>query len=383
VTHLASFPEAMQKLAPLRQALETVGTLAMAANLDNGSLSVRAWLEGKRGGMVGNAIGSVPTASLAGQSAGAVNWFHLRLPMPLLLASVPATLPMGPGLDLRKDVLDNLTGEIVTYSRGKHFLSENLVLALKDPAPVARALAGACKMAIGAGVIGKAKAGASSCSGELDLAGAMGHDPELAAIVEGMPMVPVSVAVNGKNLEVKVGWPTPATGSAGDMASAGIAKEIATGNWHGVYWGMALDPLGIGPSVLTQRLTKLIGQMRGDDRDQLAFWRYLYGHMYDAGLAFSLREDGMYGLLEVTTFAADPPAAYAAHQAALSKLVAFDQDGYRAAITSNANLKGTLAGKHAVAVKGGAPMLGQFGPWTAFGIIGVFNKKQDDSVAAP
>ncbi|HUH04319.1 MAG TPA: hypothetical protein VML75_20120, partial [Kofleriaceae bacterium] len=218
VAHLASFPEAMNQLAPLRQALETVGTLAMAANLNDGALSVRAWLEGKRGGMVGDAIGAVPAASLAGQSAGAVNWFHLRLPMPLLLAQVPASIPMGPGLDLRRDVLDNLTGEIVTYSRGKHFLSENLVLALKDPAPVARAVAETCKMAIGAGVIAKGKAGAGSCEGTLDLASALAGNDIGAAIAAGMPAVPVSIAVSGKNLEVKVGWPTPATGSAGDNA---------------------------------------------------------------------------------------------------------------------------------------------------------------------
>lgn len=381
VTHLASFPNAMQELAPLRQALQTVGTLSMAANLDNGALSVRAWLEGKRGGPVGGAMAALPGASLTGQSAGAVNWFHLRLPMELILATVPASVPMGPGLDFRRDVLDNLTGEIVTYSRGKHFLSENLVLALKDPAPVARAVEGACKLAMGAGVIAKAKAGAGSCEGSIDLAGAMGHDPELAAIAAGMPPVPISLAVSGKNLEMKFGWPTPPSGNAGDMASAGISKEIATGNWHGVWWGMALDPLGVAPSVLQQRVTKLLGGIDAEDRNKLALIRWLYGHMYDAGLAFALREDGMYALMEVTTFAADPPAAYAAHEAALGKLVAADYDGYRLAIAANADLKGTLAGKHAAAVKGGAPVLGQFGPWTAFGAIGAFTSKKIDEPA--
>ncbi|HUH00749.1 MAG TPA: hypothetical protein VML75_02065, partial [Kofleriaceae bacterium] len=165
-------------------------------------------------------------------------------------------------------------------------------------------------------------------------------------------------------------------------ASAGISREIATGNWQGVWWGMALDPLGVAPSVLQQRVTKLLGGMGQEERVQLALIRWAYGHMYDAGLAFALREDGMYALMEVTTFAGDPPAAYAAHQAALNKLVAFDYDGYKAAITSNANLKGTLAGKHAAAVKGGAPILGQFGPWTAFGVIGAFSSKKDEPAAA-
>jgi hypothetical protein len=238
-------------------------------------------------------------------------------------------------------------------------------------------------MAIGAGVIAKGKAGAGSCEGTLDLGSALAGSDIGAAIVAGMPAVPVSIAVRGKNLEVKVGWPTAPTGSAGDNASAGISREIATGNWQGVWWGMALDPLGVAPSVLQQRVTKLLSGLGQEERMKMALIRWVYGHMYDAGLAFALREDGMYALMEVTTFAGDPPAAYAAHEVALNKLVAFDYDGYKAAITSNANLKGTLAGKHAIAVKGGAPILGQFGPWTAFGVVGFMTSSKKDAAAYP
>lgn len=368
VAHLASFPGAMKELATLRPALETVGTIALAATLDHGSLALRGWLEGKRGGPVGTAFASIPPAALTGEASGAINWFHVRMPMPLIMNMIPP-FPPSP-VDIRNDLFGNMTGEIVTYSRGKAFLSENITFGLEDGPKAAKVIDFLCGELAKANLLGKFKVKAGACRGEADLAKALAKTP-VGPLVAGMPKVPMMVAVDGNAMHLQVGWPSGPTGKAGDLAGSDIAREVMTGNWNGVWWGMALDPLAVAPKVLDQRIGKVLQSLGDKDRQGIALARWLYGHLYDAGMAFALREDGIYGLAQITTFAGDPPQAYAAHEEALKKLIANDFDGYRSAVAQNMQLRGTLTGRHAATVKGGASLLGQAGPWGLFMAYGM------------
>lgn len=363
VAHLASFPGAMKELATLRPALETVGTIALAATLDHGSLALRGWLEGKRGGPVGQAFATVPPAALTGESSGAINWFHLRMPMDLVMNLIPPFPPSA--VDVRNDLFGNMTGEIVTYSRGKAFLSENITFGLEDGPRAAKVIDYLCGELAKSKLLGQFKVKAGACRGEADLAKWLAKTP-IGGLVAGMPKVPMMVAVEGNALHLEVGWPSGPTGKAGDLAGSDIARELMTGNWNGVWWGMALDPLAVAPKVLDQRIGKVLESLEDKDKQGIALARWLYGHLYDAGMAFALREDGIYGLMQITTFAGDPPQAYAAHEEALKKLIANDYDGYRAAVAQNMQLRGTLTGRHAATVKGGASLLGQAGPWGLF-----------------
>jgi hypothetical protein len=373
VAHLASFPGALKELADLNQALETIGLVAAAANMHNGALSVRAWLEGKRGGMVGDAFAAIPQAKLTEQNAGASNWYHLRLPMGLLASQMPPTMPPP----IRQGFFDNLTGEVITYSRGDGFLAEHLVFGLKDGSKTAPLVDEACKQVKMMGVVQGLKSKPGACAGKIDLGKTLSQSRELAPFVKGMPAVPVQLAVAGNTLEVKLGWPTGPTGKAADLAGTAIAKELVTGNWQLVWWGLATDPLGVAPAALQQRLAPVLKSLPAETQMQIAFARWLYGHVYEAGVAGALREDGIYLLAEVSTFAGDPPEAYAAHEAALGKLVDHDFAGYRKAVRENAaKYRGSLTGRHAATVKGGAPILGQMGIWGIFGGIGAWTALQ-------
>ncbi len=363
VAHLASFPGAMKELTSLRPALETIGTIALAATMDHGSLALRGWLEGKRGGPVGQAFAATPPAALTGEASGAINWFHLRMPMDLIMGMIPA-FPPAP-VDIKNDLFGNLTGEIVTYSRGKTFLSENITFGLKDGARAAKVIDFMCGEVAKAKLLKGFKTKAGACTGKADLATALAKTP-VGPFAAGMPAVPMLVQVEGNTLQLKIGWPSGPAGKAGDLAGSDIARELMTGDWNAVWWGMALDPLAVAPKVLDQRVAKVLGSLSEKDRQGISLVRWLYGHLYDAGMAFALRDDGIYGLAQITTFAADPPPAYAAHEAALHKLIANDFDGYRAAVAENMQLRGTLTGRHAATVKGGASLLGQAGPWGLF-----------------
>ncbi len=387
VAHLGSFPGAVQELASLNQMMTDIGTLAAVANLDNGSLSIRGWLEGKRGGPIGDAFASIPPATLTGESAGATNLFHIRTPWAFILNAMgaPASFqPMGPGSpDLITDLAANFTGEAVTYSRGKEFLAEHVALGMKDPGKAARAVEFLCDLAIQAKVVPGLKKGTGSCSGTLKLKELLEKQaPDLKPFVDGMPAIPVAVQVTGQNLELKVGWPGAAGGATGDMAGSDIARELMTGNWNFVMWGMGFDPLAVAPGPLQRKLSGMMDQaMRGDRKAAagLALARWMYGNLYDAGVAWALREDGMYLLAQVTTYAGDPPDAQAAHQKALAAMVKGDYGAYRKLSADAAkSFPQSLAGKHGAMVAQGVSMLGQFGVW-GFGMMAglVAGKKEE------
>jgi len=386
VTHLASFPGAVQELAQLNQMMTDIGTLAVALNLDAGSVSVRAWLEGKRGGPIGDAFASIPAATLNDESAGATNFFHIRTPWSLItaMAPMPPSLPIGPGVDLRADIIDNLTGEMVTYSRGKDFLSEHIALGIKDPARAAKAVELMCDLGGQAKVINGIKKGPGACSGTIKLGEMLAENPDLKPFVQGMPPVPVMAQVNGAKLEIKVGWPGPATGQAADNAGNDIARELMTGNWHFVMWGMGFDPLGVLPAVLQKRVDALLSSVPPDAAQGIAMARWIYGHVYDTGIAWALREDGMYLLAEVTTYGGDPDGAYTAHQDALTALVNRDYAGYKRKSADLAkSFPQSLAGRHGAHIAQGTSMLGQFGVWGLFGAVGALAGKREAKAVDP
>ncbi len=380
VAHLASFPKAAEEMAQLSPALSNIVTLAIGGRLDICSLAVRGWLDVKSTGPIGGAMAQIPKATMQSLSGGAVNWFHLRLPMGIIMAasdmdkSMP--IPGGAGVDLRRDLFDNLTGEMLAYSRGKYFLAEHLVFGLKDPAPTAKAVAVLCDMVKQQGALNDVQQQGTSCKGKLDLGKLLAAEQNIAPFVEGMPEIDIVVAVNGNNLEIRIGKVSKPSGSAGDNAGNAIAKEMLNGEWHAVQWGVAFDPLAITPQILTERIDKgILANIPAENMAQLTMMRWLYSHIYDSGVAMALRDDGMYMTAQVTTLAGDPPEAYAAYEKALNLLLARDYAGHKAAIKQLVvQYPNTLAGRHAKMV-GNVPMLGQAG---AVGIVAawaIINKK--------
>ncbi len=389
VALLSAFPDAVEGLQTLSPALIDINTVAMAGRLGNGTLTVRGWLEGKRGGPVGSAFAAVPPASLQELSSGAINWFHLRFPIGFVLdaAGAPQAMPIpGPGgLDFRRDVLDNLTGEMVAYSRGNFFLAEHIAVGLKDPAPTAKVVDTVCQMVKAQGLLGNLQAAPGVCKGQVDLGALLAQVPEIKPFVEGMPKIPVQFGVRGKTLEVQIGKVTPPSGHAADNAGNAVAAEMLTGNWNAVQWGMGFDPLGIAPPVLTERFDKMVlAKMGPEPMKGINMFRWLYDHIYDMGVALALRDDGMYATVQVTTFAGDPDAAYRAHEDAVMRLLDRDYKGYKKAVAEIASKHpDTLAGRHAKLVSKGVPMLGQLGPLGVFAWAALVQGAKEEGMMPP
>jgi hypothetical protein len=382
VAHLPSFEGAAEMREKLGMLMTDVGTFALATRMEDGAMSMRMWIEGKRGGQLGGTFANAPAATLTGENKGAINWFHMRLPPDLLaLAEIPATIPMGRGMDLRRDVIDNLTGEVVAFSRGDMFLSEQITLALKDGAPAAKLVQGVCPF-LGRAGLQKPRAGKGSCRGKVDLGKTLAKNPDLAPLVEGMPELDLKIAVVGNNLEIQLGGVEGPGKADTNNAGNAVTRELLTGNWNIVQWGMSFDPIASAPDVLADRLQKgVLAQLTGDDKQMVDALRWLYGRLYDGGWAVALRDDGMYAIAEVTTMAGDPAEVQQAHEAAVTKLLDGDIEGYREAMLALAKAHPkSLAANHVRNLDGGAPMLGQFGILGALAAFGQM-KKKDDAMA--
>lgn len=379
VAHLPSFEGAAEMRDKLGVMMTDVGTFALATRMEGGAMSMRMWIEGKRGGQLGGTFANAPAATLTGENAGAVNWFHMRLPPDLLaLADIPPTIPMGRGMDLRRDLIDNLTGEMVAFSRGDMFLSEQVTMALKDGKPTAKLVQGVCPFLVRAG-LQKPRAGKGSCTGKIDLGKALAKNPDLAPFVDGMPELDLKISVVGNNLQIQLGG-IQGPGKDADNAGNAVTRELLTGHWNMVQWGMAFDPVASAPDVLAGRLQKnILDQLTGEDKQMVDALRWLYARVYDAGWAVALRDDGMYAIAEVTTFGSDAPDVQKAHEAAVVKLLDGDVSGYREAMIALANAHPkSLAANQVRNLRDGAPMLGQFGILGALAVMGQVNKNKDD-----
>lgn len=361
VTHIGSFPGAVRKLQSWRPAMSNFGTLAVAARMKNGKLGVHGWLEGKRGGPVGSAFAAIPAANLPKLAYGAVSWMHMRLPMGLFTAKMPPSLPMGSS-DLRKDLVDNLTGEALLFTRGKDLFAEHILLTVRDGRLASRAINALCKVIKDKGALDDVVAKPGSCAGKLDLGSLLAAERSLAPFIKGMPSQSVRIAAVGGVVALTLGEITPIKKAKRTHGDPGLAREYLTGNWNLFHWGMAFDPMAIAPAVVRRRIKRhILDNLKPKQLAGLNLLRWLYGHVYEAGAALALRADGVYGLAQVTTFAVDDAATYQAYETALMALIKGDRKQARPAYMALTSAPKTLAGLHAQKLRSGVPMTGQFG----------------------
>ena len=377
--HLPSFSKARSGLSKLGAILPDAGTLAVAARLEHGGISLRGWLEGKRGGPIGSQFASTPPASLSSLSGGAVNWLNVRLPMSLLMGVLPVQMEQA-GVDFRTALFGNLTGELVAYSRGTKFLSERIELGIRNPGQVSVAVRKVCELLNVLGALDGFKGGKGGCGGKVDIGALLGKTgPVAKTLFSGMPKVPASIRVTDSTLALSIGTVAPPGGKVASNTGNAVAEQLITGDWNIAQWGMAFDPLGIAPGPLYERVTKhLVAKMDADDRARLDLIRWLYAHLYEAGIAVSLRPDGIYFLAEATTFAADD-VGYRLYEDAVVRLLDGDRPGYQRAMATIARKHPKqLAGRHAALVGKGVPLLAQVGPGVAtlgaLGWLGAVNK---------
>jgi hypothetical protein len=352
VTTMPDFAAQTQKMAMFGK-IETTG---LALRVENDGFLLRGWTKGAVDGPVGTALrAGAPRADFASQTGGAATVMRFTMDPKFLFQAVPAQLPLG-GVDLRTDLVDQLTGEFQFVSAGKGLIAGTILAGVEDTAKVTGALKSVC--AIGKASIGQKQSPITrldlddkGCKGEISLAQ---FEKQMAMTV---PPIPFSLAVEGKLLVLRVGDvdPARAAGNAADDAGSGETRALLATPATFMAWSRSTDlDLDAVPS-------RLVTELKKQEATALLFdaISYLGLTVYESGLGVTVSGDGASLLLRVTTFGGDPAEARAAYLAALDKRKAGDRAGYLAALGEVAKkFPATKFGKRARLEAEGTPVMG-------------------------
>jgi type IV pilus assembly protein PilA len=296
--------------------------------------------------------GGEPAPAFRQLDRGASAVARARLDVGALLATsgVPASLPVA-GVDARRDVLDQLTGDVALVIGAR----TGLMVGVRDEAPVRRALDAWCRLPMppelaSAGVAVQVDDG--RCTAELP-AGVLPFLP---------PQLPVSKLV----AEVSDGVLRVTTGDAGQSPAATVAASahsaaVLDPRRHFVWWTRGYG--GLAPAA--KQLEALAAE--APDPAQVRGWidaiAWGLAHVAEVGIAGRIEGARLLGSYVLVTHAADPDEVYRAYEAAVVRALDGDADGYR---TANAE----LAARHADSLAGRAVAV-EAGGQTAAAVVGV------------
>jgi hypothetical protein len=373
------------KMTGLKVALEEklfkdVGYLAFSARKQDGVVALRLAVQGTLAVSVAGNTGLLPK-SFEGADRGAVGVFRMRLSLQPLIAltPMPAEMPLPDGTDIRRDLVDQLTGDLIAVTRGGGGVGGvEIGIGLKDPAPVTKVLPSICRALAAQIVPGtNVRPVPGGCEGSTRIPDADRIPAPL--LPGGADVFAWKAAVRDDALWITVGNTEVAADAPG--ASKHTA-ELFAADAHITGWGRSLDPLAALDEPSRKSIVDLIASAGRDDSAAIVrAVRWSLAHVAEIGFSLHFGDGWVQTNLIIATHAADPADVYAAYEAALRKDLDGDYAGYRAAMKSLAGKPDTLAGRQARIVDIGAPPLG-FGAGVGAAIaIPAFLKYQEKSQA--
>jgi hypothetical protein len=293
--------------------------------------------------------GAPPPPELSPTAAGAqtVVRFHVD----------PGAFPPSPTLDpaMRAELVDQLAGDLEIATGGGSFAGGSVIATLKDPARVEAFLKKLCAETGGTVrryLLGQIKVRDHGCTAVLD--------PTLLLLPVKLSPVKLSGTVVDGRL----------VGLVGDAAEPSAKERSIEGLVGGLETRRALDDeealvvfarnLALGPDVGAAAMFRAMSPLFTEERAaQLDALNDVGSRVFQVQLTARAVDGGAVASLDVMTFAADPPEARAAYDAALARRWAGDDAGYRAALAGiEAKFAGTRAARRAAEVRAGGPYLG-------------------------
>ncbi len=314
--------------------------------LEPDGTTLRFWGKGDYAEIAKLYGGAPPPPELAGLTAGAQTVMRWKVDPATMTGQMPANMPAG-DVDLRADLVDQLTGDFELVTAGKGLVGGAFIVKIKDAARVKKAITAVCAELKQLPMIANPKVDDNGCAGDIDVTK---DQPDL-------PIVRVGVTLAGNVVVITMGDVNPGTlkGSVtADLISA-EAKEILGGAQTMALWSRSLDVDVSGlPKKLAQTLTE------NDEVSRIITASNWFGsQVAEAALGANVTPTGAQIVVRVVTFAGDPPEARAAYLAALDKRAAGDAAGYAAAMAEiETKYAGALVGRRAKLERGGRAVLG-------------------------
>jgi hypothetical protein len=174
------------------------------------------------------------------------------------------------------------------------------------------------------------------------------------------PEVPIVATVADRRLVLRIGdagKSPPGPPPSGDAVDGAAAKRALEDAETLLFYA---HDLGVGPEVGAGALFRAAIPLFGDRvAAAVEAWDYASAHISQAFVRVHVTDEGEDFTMDLTSFAADPPEAHQAYDAALARRFAGDDAGYRTALASiEHRFPGTRSAWRAAEVQRGAPFFG-------------------------
>ena len=257
--------------------------------------------------------------------------------------------------EMRTELVEQLTGDVEMIPTGTGFANVTMVLPVHDAARVEAFVKKRCAEEAAKKErrpLGGFKVEGHGCAAVIDTT-------KLLVPVR-FPEVPVAATVADERLVITLGdvGKGPAGPPRGATPVDGEGAEHALEDAETLLF-FAHD-LGIGPDVAPGALFRAAIPLFGERvASAIEAWSYASAHLSQAFVRARVTDEGADFTMDLTSFAADPPAAREAYAAALGRRFAGDDASYRAALVEiERRFPGTRAAGRAAEVRRGAPFFG-------------------------
>ncbi len=329
-----------RKLPGLNQYLSNPGVLVAAAKMTRGKLAVRAYLPGMPIGRAKKLLAApnaLPSLIAAERPSGFV---RIRIDP----SDIPKPSKNLGGINIA-DILGTLTGEVIGITHAGTNGSASFQIGLNSPDSFRSLNQMGCNMVGNFIPFLKVKLEGTACRGNLDLGGLPGALQQL--IRETNLALDLDVQDDRLDIRAALGTKGPVTNAP---SPSEFGADLLSGEWNIAMWGEGISTIYLGELINFAR----IPNANGEQIEQIKAGLWMLGHLYESGMGFGVRSDGFHGALEVTSFAADNDADYAAYESALAKAVDGDMTGASAAMEVLAKSSPTSLAARQIGFKSGA-----------------------------
>jgi hypothetical protein len=291
-----------------------------------------------------------PPPALVAAARGAASVGRIHVDPALLLPPAPQVEP-----EVRSELIEQLTGDAEMIPAGAGFAGATILLPVHDAPRVEAFVKKRCAESAAGKErrpLGDFKVTRHGC--------AAAFDASRQLIPVKIPVVPVAVTVADGRLVVVIGDPgkDPPAGRGDRPPVDGAATRSSLEDAETLlFFG---HNLGLGPEVGAGAMVRAAIPLLGERiAPSVEAWDYVSAHVSQALVRARVTDEEAELTIDLTSFAADPPAARAAYDAALARRFAGDDPGYRAALAAlEKSAPGTRAARRAAEVRAGAPFFG-------------------------
>ena len=344
--------------------------VVLSLRLDAGTARLRGWISGRPMPPWGTIL-AAPT-SLAGFDAlrdRAVSGLRLRID-PTRIATAFPPRELAAGVDLQRDLLAHLTGDIGLFTTGAGALAGVVALGVSDEAAVRKVVPSLCNALVRSfGTI--TRLDDEGCQATLELPRSLAGHQLARAIVSQLNAIPLALSVRDHVLRLEIG----------EIGSSGPAVPATPRpGWQLSAWTRTGDPLATMQPGADAVVGAVLAALTAEQRQQFGGLRWLLSQLavveVEAGFAptggsapAAIVGDGLHLSVTAITFAADPGDVRAAYEAALAAELDGGAGGYRAAMAAiERDYPATHVGRLAAMVGRGAPILGPCGALIVAGL---------------